>query len=96
MPAAGTVDVTSLVAPALVTRRARGRIHGRNRKNMFLNFAVGECVVQVAVVKVIDMPVVLNCSVATIRSVLVRMIRVNLVCHGLFLRLGEAVKDLGS
>jgi hypothetical protein len=96
MPAVGTMDVTSLVATALVAWGARIWIHGRNSNYVFFNLAVGKGMVQVAVVKVIDMSVVLDGRVATIGAMLMWMICVNVICHDCVFHLREMVKSPNS
>jgi hypothetical protein len=68
---------------ATVGRRASGGIGGVHLQAVLLN-TLGRRVVQVAVVKVIDVPVMLDALVAAVGPVLVSVACVVLMAHDLF------------
>ncbi len=72
------VDVTLLVPPARVGRGAGGGVFARHRDHVLVHVRRVD-VVQVAVVEVVDVPLVLNGRVPTTRAVDVRMGFVRLV-----------------
>lgn len=70
MTAAGAVPVVLGMAAAVVLRSAFRRVRGVDRQPMFFNASVPR-VVEMTVVKIIDVPVVPDGGVAAARSVLV-------------------------
>ena len=89
VPAARPVFVSLLVGAAVVVGRAGARVRVVDRQPVLLD-AAGRCVVQMAVVQIIDVPIVTDAGVPAAGSVLVgvpRMLRTlgaqgNLLCWG--------------
>jgi hypothetical protein len=75
MSAARSVDVIGGVAAALVLGRARRRVGGVHLELVFFHLAALG-MVQVTVMKIVDVIAVLNGGVAAARPVLVRMVGV--------------------
>ena len=63
------VRVTGGVTAALMLGRAGGRVHRSNSERMFFNRPTAERVVQMAVVKIVDVSGVLDCRMAAARPV---------------------------
>jgi hypothetical protein len=72
MPAIGVMGVIPFVGSARVLRRALLRVGCIHRDTMFVSVAA-VCMVQMAIVEVIDVSIVQHSYVATLRSVLMLM-----------------------
>ncbi len=79
VPATGPVTVTFVVTAALVVRSAVRSVGRGFRDAVFVYGAVGD-MVEVAVVQIVHVTVMMDCRMAALRAMHVRMLRVRLVC----------------
>tara|TARA_Y100001968_G_scaffold332015_1_gene388678 strand:- start:1013 stop:1246 length:234 start_codon:yes stop_codon:yes gene_type:complete len=70
VPAARSMDMTLVVSVASVAGRTCGRVDGRDR-DFVLIYVTVVGVVEVSVVDVVDVPVMVDCLVATARAMYV-------------------------
>ncbi len=76
VPTTGPVNVVLVMSGALVIRRTSCWIRGADLNHMFDHLAVLLLVMQVAVVKIVNVPIMFDRSMATLLAVLMVMILV--------------------
>jgi hypothetical protein len=81
VPTVRSMHVVVRVSAAAVSGRASTRVRATNGQPVFFHFAVGQLVMQMPVMKIIDMPFVLDRGVTAIGPVLVSVIGVHARRH---------------